>query len=221
MDSNEPPGACTDFDIAFADMRVFIYLLLLLSIRVADAWAEDSILVLGDSLSAGYGISKEKAWPALLQQRLNQQGYSLRVINASISGDTTHGGLNRLPKALERERPAVVIIELGANDGLRGLRLQNIADNLNRMTALSQESGAKVLLLGIQLPQNFGSAYRNRFNAIYARVAEERRAALVPFFLEGVAETRAMMQPDGLHPSAAAQPAILENIWGALLPLLN
>ncbi|WP_456405377.1 arylesterase [Thiolapillus sp.] len=202
-------------------MRFFIYLLLLLPAWAAHAGANATILILGDSLSAGYGISKQESWPALLQGKLDQQGLSWRVVNASISGDTTHGGLNRLTKALEREQPDIVIIALGANDGLRGLRLQDMADNLEKMVALSQESGAKVLLLGIQLPQNYGPAWRNKFSRIYAQVAKQRNAALVPFFLEGVAETRAMMQADGLHPKAAAQPAILENVWTGLAPLLK
>ncbi|WP_456377980.1 arylesterase [Thiolapillus sp.] len=202
-------------------MRVFIYLLLLFPGWAANACANHAILVIGDSLSAGYGISKEKSWPALLQQKLDQSGHAWRVINASISGDTTHGGLSRLPKALAREKPDIVIIGLGANDGLRGLRLAETAANLDRMTALSQEFDAKVLLLGIQLPHNYGPAYRDRFSAIYAQVAKQRHVALVPFFLRGVAETRAMMQPDGLHPKADAQPAILENIWQELAPLLE
>lgn len=204
-------------------MRVFIYLLLLhlLPVWAASTHADSVILVMGDSLSAGYGISKEESWPALLQQKLDQSGYSWRVINASISGDTTHGGLNRLPRALVREQPDIVIIELGANDGLRGQRLQDTAGNLDKMTVLSQESGAKVLLLGIQLPHNYGQIYRDKFNGIYTRIAEERNTAIVPFFLEGVAETRAMMLPDGLHPTAAAQPTILENVWRELHPLLQ
>ncbi|WP_456412229.1 arylesterase [Thiolapillus sp.] len=202
-------------------MRIFIFLLLLLSVWPANAWANQSILILGDSLSAGYGISKEESWPALLQQRLEQSGLPWRVVNASISGDTTHGGLSRLPGTLAREKPGIVILGLGANDGLRGLRLQDTAHNLDRMTVLAQESGARVLLLGIQLPYNYGPAYREKFSAIYGKIAQQRHAALVPFFLRGVAETRAMMQPDGLHPTAAAQPAILENIWRELYPLLR
>lgn len=201
-------------------MRVFIYLLLLF-VWTACAQAKNTILILGDSLSAGYGISKEKAWPALLQHKLNQSGLPYRVVNASISGDTTHGGLTRLPKALARTHPAIVIIALGANDGLRGLRLRDTADNLEKMAALSQESGASVLLLGIQLPENYGLTYRNRFSAMYAQVAEARHTAIVPFFLEGVAETRAMMQADGLHPTAVAQPMILDNVWNKLAPLLK
>ncbi len=204
-------------------MRIVICLLLLhlLPAWAANAHANGVILIMGDSLSMGYGISKEESWPALLQQRLDQLGYRYRVANASISGDTSHGGLSRLPKTLSREKPSIVIIALGANDGLRGLRLQDTTDNLEQMTVLSQESGAKVLLLGIQLPYNYGQTYRERFHRIYAQIAQKKHTAIVPFFLQGVAETRAMMQPDGLHPSATAQPAILENVWRKLLPLLN
>ncbi len=201
-------------------MRVFIYLLLLFA-WTADAHARNTILILGDSLSAGYGISKEEAWPALLQHKLDQADLAYVVINASISGDTTHGGLSRLPKVLARTHPAIVIIALGANDGLRGLRLRDSTDNLRKMAALSQEADASVLLLGIQLPENYGPTYRNRFSAMYAQVAEAKHTAIVPFFLEGVAETRTMMQADGLHPTAAAQPTILQNIWQKLAPLLK
>ncbi|HEC05435.1 MAG TPA: arylesterase [Thiolapillus brandeum] len=201
-------------------MRVFIFLLLF-SFWTAHAGAKGTILIMGDSLSAGYGISKEEAWPSLLQQRLTERGHAYRVVNASISGDTTHGGLKRLLKTLEREKPQIVIIELGANDGLRGLHLQDTEANLDTMVGMSQDAGAKVLLLGIQLPVNYGSTYRERFSSIYARLAEKRQAALVPFFLEGIAETHTMMQPDGLHPKAAAQPAVLENVWTGLAPLLK
>ncbi|WP_457668884.1 arylesterase [Thiolapillus sp.] len=202
-------------------MRVFICLLLLLPVLTSHAGAKSTILIMGDSLSAGYGISKDKAWPALLQQRLDEKGYAWRVFNASISGDTTHGGLSRLPRTLEREQPDIVVIELGANDGLRGLRLQDTENNLDAMVAMSQDAGAKVLLLGIQLPVNYGSAYRKRFSSMYAHIANKRQAVLLPFFLEGIAETRAMMQPDGLHPTTAAQPTILDNVWEKLAPLLN
>ncbi len=176
---------------------------------------------MGDSLSAGYGISKEKSWPALLQRKLDRSDLPYRVVNASISGDTTHGGLSRLPESLAREKPDIVVIELGANDGLRGLGLKNSAANLKQMAVLSQASGAKLLLLGIQLPQNYGPDYRARFSDLYVQVAKETGAALVPFFLQGIAETRAMMQPDGLHPTAAAQPMILDNVWKKLESLLK
>jgi acyl-CoA thioesterase-1 len=204
-------------------MRVFIYLLLLclLSALAVNSHAEGVILIMGDSLSAGYGISKEKSWPALLQRKLDRSGLPYRVVNASISGDTTHGGLSRLPESLAREKPDIVVIELGANDGLRGLGLQKSAANLKKMAVLSQAYGAKLLLLGIQLPQNYGPDYRARFSDLYGQVAKETGAALVPFFLQGIAETRAMMQPDGLHPTAAAQPMILDNVWKKLASLLE
>lgn len=204
-------------------MRVFIYLLLLclLSALAVNSHAEGVILIMGDSLSAGYGISKEKSWPALLQRKLDRSDLPYRVVNASISGDTTHGGLSRLPESLAREKPDIIVIELGANDGLRGLSLKNSAANLKKMAGLSQASGAKVLLLGIQLPQNYGPDYRAEFSDLYVQVAKETGAALVPFFLQGIAETRAMMQPDGLHPTAAAQPMILDNVWKKLASLLK
>lgn len=204
-------------------MRVFIYLLLLclLPALAVNSHAEGVILIMGDSLSAGYGISKEKSWPALLQRKLDRSDLPYRVVNASISGDTTHGGLSRLPESLAREKPDIVVIELGANDGLRGLGLKNSAANLKQMAVLSQASGAKLLLLGIQLPQNYGPDYRARFSDLYVQVAKETGAALVPFFLQGIAETRAMMQPDGLHPTAAAQPMILDNVWKKLESLLK
>lgn len=179
------------------------------------------ILIVGDSLSAAYGISKKTAWPKLLQQKLAQLGYDYQVVNASISGDTTAGGLNRLPQTIEREQPEVVVIELGANDGLRGLSLIQAMDNLDRMILHSRQSGARVLLLGMRLPHNYGAEYGQKFQQIYLDVAQKRGVSLVPFFLQGVAETRAMMQADGLHPSAAAQPMILENVWEGLVPLLG
>ena len=176
---------------------------------------------MGDSLSAGYGISQSDSWSTLLQEKLDQRDRAYQVVNASITGDTTHGGLSRLPKTLERVKPDIVIIELGGNDGLRGLSLENSRDNIEQMITLSHQSGARVLLLGIQLPHNYGPEYRRKFHQIYLDLAEQRNVAIVPFFLKGVAETSALMQADGIHPSAAAQPRILENIWPQLNPLLN
>lgn len=178
------------------------------------------ILVVGDSLSAAYGIDAERGWVSLLQRRLKDKRIPGRVINASITGDTSHGGLSRLPAALKRYRPAVVILELGGNDGLRGLSLDVMRQNLVRMTQLARESGASVLLLGVRLPANYGSRYGERFHDVYREVARKTDVPLVDFFLEGVAETTALMQADGIHPSAAAQPRILENVWRKLRPLL-
>jgi acyl-CoA thioesterase-1 len=179
-----------------------------------------TVLVLGDSLSAGYGIRVEEGWVALLQKRLQSEGYGYRVVNASVSGETTSGGLNRLPRALEVHRPAVVIIELGGNDGLRALPLETTRANLVRMVELSQAAGAKPLLLGMKIPPNYGPRYTNGFEAVFARTAERYRLPYVPFFLEKVALREGMMQSDGIHPTARAQPLMLEAVWPKLRGLL-
>lgn len=181
----------------------------------------NKVLVVGDSLSAAYGIDWRQGWVALLQQRLQRQGLDYQLVNASISGDTSRGGLSRLPAALLREAPTVVIIALGGNDGLRGLSLSQTQTNLRAMIHAARTAGARVLLLGVKLPINYGRAYGEQFHQVYLNLAREEDVALVPFFLEGVAETRALMQPDGIHPAEAAQPRILENIWPALLALLE
>lgn len=179
-----------------------------------------TLLVVGDSLSAGYGIPRGQDWVSLLQQRLSESDRAYQVINASITGDTTHGGLARLPAALQRHQPEIVVIELGGNDGLRGLDLTSTRNNLRDMVQLSRQAGARVLLLGLHLPANYGKVYGERFHAVYTELAETENTALVDFFLEGVAETTELMQPDGIHPSAEAQPRILENVWQGLNPLL-
>jgi acyl-CoA thioesterase-1 len=201
-------------------MRKFLLLFLIL-LGSAAAAAPPVILVVGDSLSAGYGIEVRDGWVALLEKRLAAQGYPHRVVNASISGDTSAGGRARLTAALKRHRPAVVILELGANDGLRGLSLAQTRANLAAMIEGAQAAGARVLLIGIHLPPNYGPAYTRKFHAQYAGLANRYRTALVPFLLEGVALDRALMQPDGLHPRAAAQPRLLDNVWPALEPLLR
>ena len=178
-------------------------------------------MVVGDSLSAGYGLAPATGWVELLRQRLKHQSLNYRVVNASITGDTTRGGLSRLPQALAREKPAIVIIELGGNDGLRGFSLKFTKDNLSKMITLSQQAKAKVLLLGVQLPANYGKHFGKKFQQIFVDLANQHQIASVPFFLEGVAETREMMQPDGIHPSTEAQPLILDNVWPELHPLLN
>jgi len=182
--------------------------------------AAEKILVIGDSLSAAYGIKQERGWVALLQQRLQEQALGYQVVNASISGDTTRGGLSRLQTALQREKPRLLIIALGGNDGLRGFSPEQTRDNLRDMITQAREAGARVLLLGVKLPANYGRPYTEKFHRIYLELASEQNVALVPFFLEGVAETRAMMQPDGIHPAAEAQPRILDNVWTGLAPLL-
>ena len=176
---------------------------------------------MGDSLSAAYGIEKRRGWVALLQQRLRDQALDYQVVNASITGDTTRGGLSRLPAALEREHPEVLIIALGGNDGLRGFAPEQTRSNLHRMIELGRSAGASVLLLGVKLPANYGRAFGDKFHQIYRDLASEQGVALVPFFLEGVAETRELMQADGIHPDVAAQPRILDNVWPGLAPLLQ
>lgn len=179
-----------------------------------------TLLVLGDSLSAAYGIPREQGWVSLLDQRLQQQGYKVSVVNASISGETTQGGLSRLPALLEQHQPDIVVLELGANDGLRGTFPPVIRSNLDRLTQLSQQQGAQVLVLGMQLPPNYGPAYTRQFAAVFDTVATTRDTALVPFFMERVALAPEFMQSDGLHPNAAGQPHLLDTVWPALKPLL-
>lgn len=182
--------------------------------------AARTILVLGDSVSAGYGIKVEEGWVALLQQRLRQQGYGYRVINASVSGETTTGGLTRLPRALERHKPAIVVLELGGNDGLRGLPLATTRANLVRMIQLSRQAGARVVLVGMKIPPNYGPRYTQGFEQIFSDLAREYRLPLVPFLLDKVALTAGMMQEDGLHPTARGQPVMLDNVWSTLRGVL-
>lgn len=201
-------------------MRRYLLCALLLFAGNAAA-AIPTILVVGDSLSAGYGIALHTAWPALLQQRLEQQGYRYHVVNASISGDTTSSGRARLPAALARHRPQVVIIELGANDGLRGLPLTEMHANLSAMIAMALHHEARVLLVGMYLPTNYGQVYADRFHRIYLDLSREYHVPLVPFLLQGVALEPQMMQLDGLHPRAAGEPRVLENVWRVLKPMLR
>lgn len=179
-----------------------------------------TIVVLGDSLSAAYGIEMNRGWVSLLQERLNQQKLPYKIINASISGDTTAGGLARLPKVLEQHKPDIVIVELGGNDGLRGQPPEHAKKNLTAITERAKRAGAKVLLLGIRLPPNYGTQYNERFQRIYTDVARAERVPLVPFLGEGLTPDAADMQADGIHPTAAAQPRILENVWSGLRALL-
>jgi acyl-CoA thioesterase-1 len=176
---------------------------------------------MGDSLSAAYGMRVEQGWVTLLQQRLESEGYGYRVVNASESGETTGGALARLPRALAKQRPAVVIIELGGNDGLRGLPTDGVQSNLESMVRLSRKSGARVLLIGMRIPPNYGPAYTKSFHELFAQVATSQRVPLVPFFLDGIALDEGLMQDDGLHPNAAAQPKLLAQVWPLLAPLLH
>jgi acyl-CoA thioesterase-1 len=180
-----------------------------------------TILVLGDSLSAAYGMRVEEGWVALLQGRLTNQGYGHRVVNASSSGETTGGALARLPRALERHRPAIVVLELGGNDGLRGLPTAEVRANFEALIRDSRGAGAQVLLIGMRVPPNYGPAYTKAFHELYGDLAARHRLPLVPFFLDGIALDDALMQPDGLHPNAAAQRKLLELVWPKLVPLLT
>lgn len=179
------------------------------------------LLVLGDSLSAAYGIALDQGWVHLLQTRIRERGLPYQVVNAAISGDTVAGGLSRLPSLLAEHAPAIVLVELGANDGLRGFSPSQIENDLAALVEKAQASGARVVLIGVRLPPNYGPAYTERFQRLYERVAERTGVALVPRLLTGVAEDRGQMQADGLHPSASAQPRILENVWPVLEPLLD
>jgi len=180
-----------------------------------------AILVVGDSLSAAYGMSVGSGWVALLGRRLAEQGYEYRVVNASASGETTGGALARLPRALELHQPAIVILELGGNDGLRGLPIQQIRSNLGDIIEHARTSGATVLLAGMRIPPNYGPVYTEAFYGIYGDLAASFDLPLVPFFLEGVALDAGLMQDDGIHPNSIAQERLLENVWPALEPLLE
>lgn len=182
------------------------------------------VLVVGDSMSAEYGIPRGSGWVALLQQKLAAERVAARVVNASVSGDTTAGGRARLPALLKTHQPAVVVIELGGNDALRGLSLDMTADNLKAMTQTAREAGARVLLAGMQVPPNYGADYGRRFAGLFGEVARTENAALVPFLLAGVADVpnaAELFQPDRIHPTAAAHPIILHNVWPALRALLQ
>lgn len=188
----------------------------------AQAAASRTILVLGDSLSAEYGLKRGTGWVALLEQRLAAEKIPMRVVNASVSGETTSGGRSRLAALLARHKPDVVVIELGANDALRGLPLDMTQENLSQMTRSAQQAGAKVLLVGMQMPPNYGADYANRFAGIYPKVAQAHKAALVPFMLKGIADSAdptRLFQADRIHPAEAAHPAILANIWPELKKL--
>jgi acyl-CoA thioesterase-1 len=184
------------------------------------AEAAQVILVFGDSLSAAYGISRESGWVSLLEQRVDREKPGYRVINASISGETTSGGRYRIEQALADHRPSVVILELGTNDGLRGLSLDATRANLDAIIAACRNRKAKVLLVGMRLPPNYGTAYATKFQTIYEQTAQRHKVSLLPFLLEGFADKAELFQADGLHPTAAAQPLIMERVWVHLQPLL-
>ena len=194
-----------------------------MSYAAADA-ADSSppvLLVIGDSLSASYGMYMDEGWVSLLGTRLAQTGHPHRIINASISGETSGGGLARLPRALERHQPALVILQLGGNDGLRGINVDTLRNNLARMIELSQAAGSEVILTGIKIPRNYRDEYYEAFEAVYPALAEQFDIAVVDFLLEGVALDPELMQADGIHPNVAAQPRLLDNVWPAVAQVLE
>ncbi len=194
------------------------------SALVVMLWAQgamaSTVLVVGDSISAGLGLETSQGWVNLMQKRLEEGGFEQKVVNASISGDTSAGGLARLPALLSEHKPSLVIIELGGNDGLRGQPPAQLQQNLASMVEQSQKAGAKVLLLGMRLPPNYGERYNKAFAAAFSNVAAEKKLPLVPFFLEGVGGVPELMQADGIHPTAGAQSRLLENAWPTIKPLL-
>jgi acyl-CoA thioesterase I len=185
------------------------------------ATAMPVILVFGDSLSAGYGIRVEQGWVSLLAQKIEHEGYGFHVVNASVSGETSAGGLARLPRALSVQQPRIVLLELGANDGLRGLPIQQTQDNLGKMIALLQQQHLPVLLLGLKLPPNYGERYTSGFVSMYQSLRDQYHVPLLPFLLENVALKPDLMQADGLHPNEQGQPLLLDNVWPTLAPLLR
>jgi acyl-CoA thioesterase I len=187
----------------------------------AAAGGKPTLLVVGDSLSAGYNVELEATWVGLLERRLAQQGYGYRVVNASISGETTGGARARLPRALSVNRPDIVILELGGNDGLRALPLAQVRGNLEAMLKDISAAGARTLLLGMRIPLNYGPQYAEQFHTMYGELAKKYQAVLVDFFMVGVALNPRLMQADGIHPNTAAQPILLDTLWPALQPLLK
>ncbi len=201
--------------------RLLVLLVLGLAALPASA-GSPVILVFGDSISAGYGLSRvEEGWVALLQAKLNAQGYGYHVVNASVSGETTAGGLARLPRALNLHQPQIVVLELGGNDGLRALPVAQLRDNLARMIGLSKAAGAQVLLLGMRMPPNYGPEYTGSFSRTYSALAHDEKVPLVPFLMSGIALSPALMQADGIHPNQSGQATLLDNVWPVLQPLLK
>jgi acyl-CoA thioesterase-1 len=201
--------------------RFFVLLILLFAGFPANA-DTPAILVFGDSISAGYGLARvEQGWVGMLRAKLKDEGYGYQVVNASVTGETTAGGLARLPRALALHHPRVVILELGGNDGLRALPIDQMRSNLGRMVDLSVDSGAQVLLLGMRIPPNYGPEFTEKFFAVFADVARDKKAPLVPFLLNDIALSPNLMQADGIHPNELGQPKLLDNVWPRLRPLLR
>ena len=202
-------------------MRKLLTLLLILSAVAAEGGDTPTVLVLGDSLSAGYGIDVDQSWTALLQSRLESQGYEHRVVNASISGETTEGGASRIAAALKEFAPEVVVVALGGNDGLRGFPPERIKSNMLRIIEAAETEGAAVVLLGIRIPTNYGARYTRAFENVYRELAEERQLPWIEFFMEGVALDKDLMQDDGIHPNEEAQPILLDNAWPVIQQALK
>jgi acyl-CoA thioesterase-1 len=200
-----------------------LVVLILFSLAALSAHAgTGTILVFGDSISAGFGLAgPDRGWVALLQHKLQSEGYGYRVINASVSGETSAGGLARLPRALSLHHPAIVVLELGANDGLRALPISAMRTNLEQMASLARAAGAEVLLLGMRIPPNYGPAYTEQFHSAFAQVAAKLRLRSVPFLLQDVALSASLMQTDGYHPNEPGQPYVLQTVWLALKPMLQ
>ncbi len=207
--------------------RLFLALSVAITVGLPPAWAQPqtitkplTIMVFGDSLSAEYGLKRGSGWVSLLQDRLKRSGFPHLVSNASISGETTSGGLTRLPAALKRVKPDIVLLELGGNDGLRGLPVATTKKNLTQMIQLTKAAGAAPLLVGIRVPPNYGPQYARQFDGLFKQVAQSTETPLVPFLLEGIAENPSMFLPDGIHPNESAQSRLLDNVWPALMRML-
>jgi acyl-CoA thioesterase-1 len=196
-------------------------LIALLFVWAGPTWAAGTVLVYGDSLSAAYGLAQREGWVTLLEERLRQRKFDYSVANASISGETSAGGASRIGEALARSKPAVVVLTLGSNDGLRGLPVAQMKANLAKIVKAAQQANARVLIVGSRMPPNYGPTYTRQFQEAFAELAKEYRTAYVPFLLEGVADKRDLFQPDNLHPTAEAQAIILDNVWKGLAPLLQ
>ena len=202
-------------------MRKLYIFLLLITATIGHADEPPTVLVFGDSLSAGYGVDVDQTWVALLQARLESQGYEHRVINASISGETTQGGMTRIKPALDNFSPDLVILELGGNDGLRGFPAEVIKENIRTMIEASRNNGATVVILGIKIPTNYGPRYRQAFENIYSELATELDVLWIEFFMEGIALNKELMQDDGVHPTTEAQPILLDNAWPTIREALT
>ena len=203
-----------------ARLLLILFSLLAPALPADEADSRTSIVIVGDSLSAAYGMEVSESWPSLLQRRLEEHGHAYRVFNSSITGDTTQGGLTRLPRLLQRHQPTIVILELGGNDGLRGLPVEVTRSNLASMIEQSRAAGARVILAEMRIPPNYGQTYTEKFNGTYQELGAAKGVVLLPFLLQDIALEPGLMQDDGIHPTAAAQPLILDQVWAVLEPLL-